>query len=356
MASFPDRTAGNPGLEMFYDGLAAHGVKMVTRLVCEAGWIRRHADALDAIHVHWPEKLWRGKTRGRLHAAVRILTLDRYRAVLSFARALKMAKAKGLLRVWTVHNLEPHDGATWLDRLGYRIAARNTELMICYSQAAAAAVHERYAPSGEVVGIAHGNYSGFYPEPRDRTTVMREFGLDPARPLVCCIGIIKRYKGLDVACEAIRCLDGAVQLAICGAPHSAEDTAAIQAQMGGLPGVLVARQLSDQEFADIIGASEAVLLPYRKITGSGSLLAAWSVGRGVVTSDLPLFREMLSTEPQAGEVFAGHDGRSLGAAIRRYLAIPADVRDAAVRRAANFYSWDKTVVPIVKVMERWKHR
>ncbi len=354
IASFPDRTAGNPGLEMFYQGLAVHGVALTTRFVCEPKWVRRHASELDAIHLHWPEKIWRGRTRGRLNRAFRLLTFARYRAVFTFARALKAAKQAGLKRIWTVHNIEPHDGADWLDRVGYRIAARNADLAICYSQAAAAQVRERYNPPGEVVGIAHGNYSGIYPPPRDRTAVMRDLGLDPQVPLVCCIGIIKRYKGLDVACQAVRSLQGAVQLAICGAPHSSADTAALEAEMQSVKGVLVARALNDQEFSDLIGASEAVLLPYRKITGSGSLLAAWTLGRGVIASDLPLFREMLAHEPASGDLFKPDDSVSLAESITRYLSIAADVREAAALRTAQFYSWDQTVKPVVEVMQRWQ--
>ena len=356
IASFPDRTAGNPGLEMFYQGLAAHGIQLATRLVCEPRWLRRHAGTLDAIHLHWPEKIWRGKTRGRLHQALRVVTFDRYRAVLRFARGLEAARRLGLKRIWTVHNIEPHDGADWLDRLGYRIAARNTDLLVCYSQAAAADVRAKYQPVGEVVGIAHGNYFGIYPAPRDRETVLREFGLDPRLPVVCCVGLIKRYKGLDVACQAVRGLGGAVQLAICGGPHSPADAAAVAEEMRGVPGVLVARALTDQEFSDIISASEAVLLPYRKITGSGSLLAAWTLARGVIASDLPLFREMLAPEPDAGETFEADDSGSLAAAIRRYLAKPAEARTGAALRAANYYSWDRTVEPLVRIMERWKNR
>jgi glycosyltransferase involved in cell wall biosynthesis len=272
------------------------------------------------------------------------------------ARALQTARRLGLKRIWTVHNIEPHDGADWLDRLGYRIAARNTDLLVCYSQAAAAQVRDRYQPRGEVIGIAHGNYAGIYPAPRDRETVLREFGLDPRLPVVSCVGLIRRYKGLDVACDAVRSLGGAVQLAICGGPHSPADAEFVAHEMRGLPGVLVARSLSDQEFADIISASEAVLLPYRKITGSGSLLAAWTLGRGVIASDLPLFREMLADEPDAGELFPEGDSAGLAQTIMHYLSKPADERAKAALRAAHRYSWDKTVLPMIAVIERWKSR
>ena len=57
--------------------------------------------------------------------------------------------------------------------------------------------------------------------------------------------------------------------------------------------------VSDQAYSDIVAAADAVLLPYRKITGSAVLLAAWTLGRGVVASDLPYFREMADGEPES---------------------------------------------------------
>jgi beta-1,4-mannosyltransferase len=356
IASFPDRTLGNPHLQFFYAGMAVHGVRLAMRLTCTPRWIRAHTSSIDAIHLHWPEKIWRGKTRGRLHSLWRVITLARLRALIDFAMGLRTAGRLGIKRLWTVHNIEPHEGADWLDRVGYRIAAKRSDLIICYSDAAAVDVRNRFSPPCEVIAIAHGNYSGAYPPPRDRTTVMREFGLDPSRPVVCCVGLIRRYKGLTVACDAVRALGGSVQLAICGAPHSDADEAEVRASMAGVTGVLVARPLTDQEFSDIIAAGEAVLLPYRKITGSGSLLAAWTLGRGVVASDLPLFREMLACEPEAGDRFVPDDSRSLADAIGRYLATPGSVRAAAALRAADRYSWDKTVEPLVDVLKQWKGR
>ena len=353
IASFPDKTAGNPHLQLFYKGLEAHGVELVTRLDCTPRWIRQHAGDLDGIHLHWPEKLWRGKRRGRLHAAIRLITGARYRAVLTVARALNVARRSGLKCLWTVHNIEPHDGSDWLDQLGYRIVARYANLIICYSQAAIPEVKARYRPRCEVVCVAHGNYAGVYPEPAPREGVMRKWGLDPRLPLVCCVGIIRPYKGLDIACQAIRKLDGTVQLAIAGAPFSQGDVDSLQSEMKSLHGALIARALTDQEFADLVAASEAVLLPYRRITGSGSLLAAWTLSRGVIASDLPLFREMLASHPDAGQVFRANDALSMAEAITTYLAKPSFARAAAADAASRAYAWDETVKPIISVLKKW---
>jgi beta-1,4-mannosyltransferase len=354
IASFPHRTIGNPGLEMFYAGLEHHGVRLTGRLSPTVEWVTQHASSLDAVHVHWPEKLWRGRSRGRLDRIARTVTFAPLRNLLEFERALLAARRHGVKRIWTVHNLEPHDGASWLDRRGYRIAARESDLIICYSTAASNAIKSAYRPSCEVVTVPHGNYFGCYPVSRPRAEFMRSIGLDPARPLVCAVGIIRAYKGLETACDAIRRLEGAVQLAICGAPRSKADAAVLRTTMARVAGVLIDRPLSDQEFADVISASEAVLLPYRNITGSGSLLAALTFGRGVIASDLPLFREMLQPESDAGVLFPAGDDAALSAAVRSYLSIPQDQRTNSALRLARHYDWKRTVLPVVQVFKQWK--
>ena len=354
VASFPHRTIGNPGLEMFYAGLEHHGVALTGRLTPTSGWVREHASELDAIHIHWPEKIWRGRPRGRLEKWTRALTLADRRAQAGFEAALVAARQAGVRRIWTVHNLEPHDGANQLDRRGYGIAARESDLIICYSRAAAQSIKALYNPVCEVAVVPHGNYFGCYPSPGPRTAFMERLGLDPSRPLVCCIGIVRAYKGLDVATDAVRQLVGEVQLAICGVPRSKADAAALRQAMADVSGVFVERPLPDQDFVDLIAASEAVLLPYRNITGSGSLLAAWTCGRGVVASDLPLFREMVAPEPRAGALFPAGDSRALARAIRSYLAVPPDERTNAALRLARHYDWKRTVEPVVQVFKQWK--
>ncbi len=94
-------------------------------------------------------------------------------------------------------------------------------------------------------------------------------------------------------------------------------------------------------------ASEAVLLPYRKITGSGALLSAWTLGRGVICSDLPYFREMLD-RGEAGLTVRPGDPAALAEGVRAWLARPATTRQEAARRAARRYEWSEVVRPVVE--------
>ena len=230
--------------------------------------------------------------------------------------------AAAVQSIWTVHNLEPHEGAYCWDRYGYRLLAHDCDVVICHSQSAARDVRDTYDPRGRVVVMPQGDPAPSFPLARSRDQVLAEMHLDPQRPVVSCLGRMRPYKGLDVACGAIERLNGRVQLIIGGVRHNELDASPILAAIGRTSGVVIDRELTDQEFADLTAASDAVLLPYRAITGSGALLAALGLGRGVVTSDLPYFREILADEPDAGMVVSGWDTATWANALLQYLERP----------------------------------
>jgi beta-1,4-mannosyltransferase len=354
IASYPDRNPGNPSIELFYKALGEYGVQLVGRLEVDCSWLETRRSQLDAVYMHWPERIWRGRMRGRLDRLRDSVTFGRLRRLAALRRFLKTAQRLGMMRIWTVHNLEHHEGTGWADRVGYRILATHSDLLVCYSDSAAKAIRERYG-NRRVLVMRRGNYGGVFPSPRPRHAVITELGLKPQLPIVCCVGLIRQYKGIDTACAAIRRLVGRVQLVVGGLPWAEEDLHAVQRAMDGLQGaVLVARTLTDQEFADIVAASDAVLLPYRKITGSGLLFAAWTLGRGVVASDLPFFREMIPACSVSGLLVSSNDPAALADGIMRYLAIPAERRSQAALEESERHSWTRCVEPLAQALLEWR--
>ena len=63
--------------------------------------------------------------------------------------------------------------------------------------------------------------------PRSRSAVLKELGLEAEIPVLCHVGQLRGYKGLDVACEAIRLLAGEFQFVVAG-------SAATESDLGGL--------------------------------------------------------------------------------------------------------------------------
>jgi glycosyltransferase involved in cell wall biosynthesis len=198
-----------------------------------------------------------------------------------------------------------------------------------------------------------GNYEDVYPKPAERTRVLARFGLDPNLPTVCCAGAMRTYKGLDVAVNAVRQLNGRCQLLIAGWVHDMYDIDSLRALAADAPSVRIhAEPLSDQALADVVSAADAMLLPYTRITGSGALMTAATLGRGVVASDLPFFREMLAGRDDAGRLFPVGDAAACAQAIEQYLAVPQSVREAAARRLAADASWDEVILPVARMLRR----
>jgi beta-1,4-mannosyltransferase len=339
----------NAYFRLLHAALRRRGVVVSDNLELSRRWLKAHAADVDAVHLNWPERIWQRGAFGRLNRLVRV-GVACWR-LLEVRRTLRAARRRGIRCIWTVHNLEPHEGSYRWDRVGYRMIAREADLVICHSRCALEAVRQRYPPRGTSVVMPIGDQSGDYPAPRPRARVVSELGLDPDIPIVCCLGRLRHYKGVELACEAVVRLEGRAQLVIGGVRHAGYDLRPIRERAYRTRGiVLLQRRLSTQEYADLLGASEAMLLPYRQITGSAALLSALGFGRGVIVSDLPYFKETLAPEPDAGLVVPTRDPGIWAESILEYLGRPADTRSAAARRLAGCYSWDRCVEPLIAAL------
>ena len=354
LASYPERNPGNPYVELFHEALAQHGIAHAGRLVADPAWLDGAGSDVDVVHIHWPERIWRGKSPGRVDRAIGWVSGRSIRGVLRLRRFLGVAGERGITRVWTVHNVAHHEGASLIDRWGYRELARRSDLLLCFSHAAEAELRREYGARTPILVISHGSYKGAYPPAAAQADARVRFGLRPDLPVVSCLGLLRPYKGVEVACEATDAMSGRVQLLIGGQPHRAFDVAALQARAAASGGAIVAvpRALTDSEFADAVSASDAVLLPYHAVTGSGVLFAAWTQGAGVIASDLPFFREMLDGQPLLGRTFQTGDSADLARAIDAYLALPPGERRRAIAAVVDSLAPERVVRPFVDALRR----
>jgi beta-1,4-mannosyltransferase len=336
IASTPASSGANPYIDLFYRALRPHGIELVGECQINDRWLRKHAGKLDAIHLHWPEGKWR-------HARKKLG--GKLRGVVGLWRFLLLCRRLGVRVIWTVHNLAHHEGVDLVDGLGYRVLAWGSDLLICHSNWAKKEVEKRWRRIAKrTVLMYHGNYDGVYPSPRPREQILTEFGLNPGTPIVCFVGNLRLYKGIDLAIEAVRSLGGKVQLIVAGNPHPEFNMGQLHFLANGLDYIkIVPGFLSHQHFSDIVSVSEAVLLPYHKITGSGALLAALSLGRGVIASDLPYFREVLEHEKEAGVLVNTHDTVSFGQSILSYLGKPREIRNGAALNISQMFSWPNVI-------------
>lgn len=338
IASWPHWYDPNPYLRAFYAGLETHGAVHVPDIRLDIASLR--AAEVDVLHIHWAYPLWRDPAPVHKKA----------RAILRLRRLIRAARADGLLIAWTIHNLEHHEGSNGWDRLGER-PLRDADLRI-YTSRWARDVAERTGRGGTAVVVPIGDLDPWLPPDPGRDAARAVLGVAPDTRLLLCFGQIRPYKGFDLAVGALDRLGSAYRLVVAGRPILAEHGLRRPAGVREDRLTLLLRELDDAELVAWLSAADAVLLPYRRITGSAALLTALSRARGVVATDLPYFREVLEPEPAAAVLVAPGDPRALAEGVERFFDRPASERGDAARRIAAALAWPEVVAPAVAVLER----
>ena len=344
IATYPDPADPNPYFARYYGALAPHGFTVTATATFSDDFLRRRGDEFDVLHIHWGhENSWR--TRGPR-------ALDRARGVAGLWRFLRLARRMGKVVVWTAHDLESHDTRYLADRFGNALLGRSADLVICHSEhTRRRLVHRYWGNPRTALVIPLGNYDGLYPAPRAPSDTSARYGLDPARRTLLAVGLVRQYKGFDTAIDAVRRLGSEYQLVVAGKVRNGWEAVAadLRARAADLPNVtLDLRHQDDQELADLHAAADCVLLPYRWVTGSGALLTSLTLGRAVVATDLPYFREALAADPLAGVLCRANEPAALAAAIRAFFATNVTARHTAARAAADRVPWVEVVKPVAE--------
>ena len=349
VASYPAQAekGENPYISLYQNAIAKYGIDTVADFEPTRDWVLNNPDTFDAVHLHWGiEWLWRYRGRS---------ARQQFRGLIGLARLLRMLRSQGKMLIWTIHNIQHHEGSTAVDWLGYQLLARSADLCICHDESARQEfLRRRWANPNRVIVMPFGNYDGVYPPARPRSDIVKDIGIPPGRKVLLACGLIRRYKGLETALAALPELGPAFHLVIAGKVLDRQLEHELTRETSHRSVTVIGRTLTSQELADLYELADCALFPYRAITGSSAILTAASLSRGVVASDLPFFRNWLAPEPAAGELFVPGNAASLAAAVRRYFAEDIQDRHQAARRLADRYPWTSVVRPVVEQILEWK--
>lgn len=247
----PPGAKTNPYLTQLYRALP--GNVAVRYFSMRAALLSRY----DVLHVHWPEYLMRHPSRAGTWAKRACAALLLLRLQLTHTPVVR-----------TLHNLQPHESQGrveqwllgWLDRMTRRWIRIN-------------AVTPPRPPFTDT--ILHGHYSdwfaGFAQPPSQRGRLLH-------------FGLIRPYKGVETLIDVVRAMpDPTLQLRICGNPATPDMRATVQAACAADPRISAhLAYVDDEELAREVGLSELVVLPYRQMHNSGTLLLALSLHRPVL--------------------------------------------------------------------------
>lgn len=296
----------------------------------------------DVFHLHWTRPLSEG-----------IGTAEEFeQRVRAFVAAVEGMRERGVRILWTVHNTIAHD-ADYPD-LEVALAEQLCELadvIVVLNSHTPEATQARYElPRDKLFHLPHPSYLGVYSEDIDEAAARRGLGIAVDGDVVGFVGAIRPYKGVGDFLAAAHKLaaDGdQFTLVLAGATHE-KAWPEINAQLP-LPGPSVRRHdhVPDEVLAQWVAACSVMVLPFRGMLNSGSLLLAATYGVPVVLPDLPHLVAEFGDQSWISFFHSGGTPDERAGAIAGAIQASLKARPANQKAAAEFarvYTpWNMTV-------------
>jgi glycosyltransferase involved in cell wall biosynthesis len=329
LGSWPGAEADhNRFLPILLEALAAQNV----RIASFPDSLDVDLSGLDALLIHWPDKVF-WETRTGPAAAARMLRL--------LARLATRPRSTRL--VWMVHDLVPHDGGRFKRRAWPPYAAALARLVdgsLTLAEGTRDTVRAACpALARKPMGyIWHPSYPGEVLSPQARAAARAALGWTDAERVYGYCGQLRPYKGVEDLLAAFTGLtDPDARLLIAGRPRDAAIAETLQRRAGGDTRIhLKLEDLSAEAFRTCLGACDHVVAPFRRYLHSGSIVHALSAERPVLTPATP-FATSLAGALGSPDWLQTYDGALTPAtlAAARRPETPLDLSPLAPEHAAR---------------------
>jgi glycosyltransferase involved in cell wall biosynthesis len=239
----------------------------------------RRAGGARLIHLHWVFGFTFPGTR-------RFLVLRRI-AQAWFIAWLQICRMLGVHLVWTAHNVLPHE-PVFADDRSARLALINAcDLVLAHSEPVLA---ELAALGGEVRKSAVIPHGPMVHGPLTPIPSLPSLHAEGGSRRFLFFGRVQEYKGIDDLLTAFAALpdDLSAQLTVAGQCNDPvlRDRLRALARRGGTRIVLRLDRVPEEEVAPLLAAADVVVLPFRRVTTSGTAILALSHGKPLIVPDL----------------------------------------------------------------------
>jgi glycosyltransferase involved in cell wall biosynthesis len=256
----------------------------------------------------------------------------------SVFRAVEEASPK-VLRALLCHNVEDHESGP----------VRRFLALGAFFSADAFVVHaetdrrrlERRVPGRPVAVLPHPTVSS---QPPDRERARRELGI--STPLVLFLGLVRRYKGVDLLLDAAPRIvrETNARIAVVGEVFPEARTLEGEWKRSPVRESILWRDeyVAEEEMARWLAACDVVVLPYRYVSGSGIAARAIAARRPMAAASVGGLSETVRPAV-TGELFAAGDPGALADAVRRIIERGISAYEPGLTVAAGESSWARYV-------------
>jgi glycosyltransferase involved in cell wall biosynthesis len=278
----PDYRQDNPYQRLLTEALESNGAEVAfpsgyRRVFPFFRAVMTQPKRVDILHLHWLEPYMRGaNTLTHFFYAVRIL-IDVF-----------LVRLSGTRIVWTIHNQLEHEARSPRLELWVRkVLARLSDRLILHNQIVLQSITQQYQISStKAVVIPHGHYRDSYQKPIEQTVARELLNLPQQGRIYLSLGMLRPYKGIENLLESWQanqdCLTESTLL-IVGQPMNPEYGQQLAALVAETKNVLLYPSfVEDDRIHLFFSAADVVVLPYKNILTSGSVILAMSFGKPVI--------------------------------------------------------------------------
>jgi glycosyltransferase involved in cell wall biosynthesis len=262
-------------------------------------------------------------------------------------------RAPDVSRVMLCHNLEDHESGP-LQRFLTQGALGAAQAFVVHSEASRDALVRRF-PQAPVLAVPLPSLS-LEEAGASRQDARRELGLPP-EPLVLFLGLVRRYKGVDLLLQAAPAIAAATGARIAIVGEVFPDMADLKKRWDMSPArdsvLWKDEYVSEREMALWLGACDAVVLPYRRISSSAIAARAIGARRPIAAASVGGLAESVEAG-STGELFPPGDVAGLTAAVLTILSRGAASYEPGLAAAAEKRSWPSYAQAILSFISSLK--
>lgn len=334
----PDHPDSNPYGALLVQALERQGLEIEFADDFSESYLRQNRGRIDVLHLNWPHYLyWRDDAMAMLAQAR------------EFVRCMHVARELGYKLVWTAHNLYPHDQRRQrIDHQCRLEVCRLATAVITHCDAAAREVTRLFGRSQNIFVIPHGNFIGVYSIHLTHEQARQELHIPMDHFVYGFFGRVQPYKGLEELIDCFLKLPREdVWLLLSGGSRSDYLDLVRSRAVGHERVVLRAYQRApSEEIPLIMQASDVIVLPFRKVTTSGSLMLALSCSKPVIVPALGCLPS--TVDPAAGILYAPDASDGLYEAMTRVRGFDMKMAARAALTCASRFDWDEIGILTVR--------
>ncbi|WP_158093719.1 glycosyltransferase [Erythrobacter sanguineus] len=346
---YPDYTVNNAYQNLLYKSLEGIDVTPGDIDSCIALLSRSGSgDTRVVFHLHWTNPIF---ANGSNEA-------DAAQRASDFVAKLRLFHSRGGRIIWTIHNVISHE-PKYLDvELDlHRTLANLSDWIHVHHLAVVEDARPHYTlPPEKVLVAAHGNYIGTLNTEITSAEARERLGIPMHATVFLFLGQIRSYKGVDELIDTFNELSSHhdnVWLVMAGKMLGVSQQE-VAARLGS-HGRVVFRPgyVADEDMQIYLNSADVMVLPYRKVSTSGSALLAMSFALPVICPASGLLSYLIE-DGKEGFLYPPDEQGGLRAAMERFLvSAPAERKEmsAFALTTARLHSWEESASALQRYME-----